>query len=61
MDIKLISEGDRRIIELRERARVQNDLCINSLDLNLFLPVLHAAQELGPSLDLPGPGAGGAQ
>ena len=28
MDIQLLSESDRRIVELRERARVQIDTCI---------------------------------
>ena len=66
MDIQLLSESDRRIVELRERARVQVDTyhiwhMHHSHHLTSFLSVLHAAEELGPGPDLSGPGAGGAQ
>ena len=72
MDNKLLSEKDRRIIELREQARVQILIMFLFLyvspcgQLYIFLyvsmwPVLHASPALGAGPGLPGRGAEAAE
>ena len=60
MDNKLLSEKDRRIIELREQARVQILIMFLFLYVSIW-PVLHASPALGAGPGLPGRGAEAAE